>query len=470
MFKHKNFIVSLLVLVFVISACTSATEVPTIAPTVPSTAVPVDAEPLEIRVSIAFTDKRLDWTNERAAEFNALYPEYNVVIDPVGSYNEVFQAAMLGAEQGNPPAIIQFYEAATQEARDAVLPNGEPFIKSVTDALGGKTELNGVKVVLEDVVDAPRNYYALNGALQSVPWNTSTTIMFTNMSILAAAGVSKVPETWAEVEIACAAIMVLDDAPDGCIAWPNHSWLVEQTMAQQGELFVNEDNGRSARATEVYLASDGVIGYVQWWKDLYDAGYYLYTGKVRDWGGTTNLFNAQQVAMLLTSSSMATSLTDAGKEAGYEVKASFMPYNQDIPRKGNLIGGATLYLLNGLEPDVETGALMFMNWFQTPENSASWHKLTGYIPITQSAVDLLESEGWFATNPNYKVATLQLDDSEATPASLGPLVGNFMVIRDIFTAATEKIMVEDVDVVETMNTANEEANSALADYNLIYSE
>jgi len=479
MYKRKFFILvaSLLVLAFAVQACATPAEAPAAeepAAEEPAAEEPaaeeVAAAPVEIRVSIAFTDKRLDWTVERADEFNALYPQYNVVIDPVGSYNEVFQAAMLGAEQGNPPAIIQFYEAATQEARDAVLPNGDPFIKSVSDAIGGQAEINGVKVVLDDVVSAPRNYYSLEGSLQSVPWNTSTTIMFTNMSILEAAGVTEIPETWEEVEVACEAIMALDDAPDGCIAWPNHSWMVEQTMAQQGELFVNEDNGRSDRATEVYLNSDGIIGYVEWWKGLYDDGYYLYTGVVRDWGGTVHLFDAQQVAMLVTSSSFATSLTDAGNETGYEVVASFMPYNQDIPRKGNLIGGATLYMLNGLDPEVEMGALMFMNWFQIPENSASWHQLTGYIPITQPAVDLLESEGWFEANPNHQVASLQLDDSEATPASLGPLVGNFMAIRDVFTAATEKIMVEDVDITETMNEANEDANALLADYNLIYSE
>ncbi len=491
MFNRKRFIfiVSILMLALVVQACgsTPATEAPAAAPTEAPAAEPTEApaeepteapaeepaaseESVEFRVLIAFTDKRLDYTREQAAKFMELYPQYNVVVEGLGSYNEVFEAAMLSVEQGNAPGVIQFYEAATQEARDAVTADGEPLIKSVTDALGGKTEINGVKVVLDDIVDAPRNYYSLDGKMQSVPWNTSSTIMFSNMSIFEAAGVEKVPETWAEVDAACEAIMALDDAPDGCIAWPNHSWLVEQTLAQQGELFVNEDNGRSARATEVFMAGDGVTSYVQWWKDIYDKGYYLYTGKQRDWGGTTDLFNAQQVAMLLTSSSLATSVTDTGKEAGYEVEASFMPYSQDVPRHGNIIGGATLYLINNLSPEAETGALMFMNYFQNPESAAGWHKLTGYIPITQPAVDLLESEGWFEENPNYMVATNQLADSEPTPASLGPLVGNFMAIRDVFTAAVEKILVEDADVAETMKTANEEANALLADYNLLYGE
>ncbi|MBT7599963.1 MAG: extracellular solute-binding protein [Anaerolineae bacterium] len=327
--KRKFFILvaSLLVLAFAVQACATPAEAPAAEepaaeepvaeePAAEEPAVEESAEPIEIRVLIAFTDKRLDFTREQATAFNEQFPQYNVVIEGLGSYNEVFEAAILSVEQGNPPSVIQFYEAATQEARDAVTANGNPLIKSVTDALGGQTEVNGVKVVLEDVVDAPKNYYSLDGKMESVPWNTSTTIMFTNMSIVEAAGVTDVPETWEEVDAACESIMALDDAPDGCIAWPNHSWLIEQTMAQQGALFANQDNGRDGRATEVYLSSEGATNYIQWWKDSYDKGYYLYTGVQRDWGGTTDLFNAQQVAMLLTSSSLATSVTDAGNEAG----------------------------------------------------------------------------------------------------------------------------------------------------------
>ena len=84
-----------------------------------------------------------------------------------------------------------------------------------------------------------------------MPWNTSSTLLYANNTYLDAAGVAEVPETWAEVEAACEAIMALDDAPTGCITWPNHGWFFEQSIAQQGGLLANNDNGRSARADEV---------------------------------------------------------------------------------------------------------------------------------------------------------------------------------------------------------------------------
>ncbi|MDH5520633.1 MAG: extracellular solute-binding protein, partial [Acidimicrobiia bacterium] len=153
-----------------------------------------------------------------------------------------------------------------------------------------------------------------------------------------------------------------------------------------------------------------------------------------------------------------------------EVKSSFMPYNQDIAYEGNLIGGATLWLANGLSETEEDGALAFLNFFSNPENAAAWHQLTGYIPITNSAVALLEEEGWYNESPNSAVASDQLDAAADTPAATGALVGNFVAIRDVVTAAIEDVLVNDVDVAERMASAQAEAQQQLDDYNELFGE
>lgn len=420
-------------------------------------------DPVEIRMWIGFTDYRLDWTKERAAEFNEMYPDYEVIIEGFESYNIAFTETALAAEQGNPPAITHFFEAATQEALDAVGPDGEPLFKSVSEAIGDRTEINGVPVILDDVVSAAADYYTVDGEFYSMPWNTSSTIMFSNMEMLEAAGVEAIPETWDELEAACEKIMAMEDGPDNCITWPNHSWWFEQTMAQQGALLANNNNGRDGRATEVFFNSPEAIDYVQWWKDMNDMGYYVYTGVVRDWGGTQNAFESQQVAFLQFSSSDAT-LIPANVEENFTAVVSRMPYNAEAGYHGNIIGGATLWLNNGLDEETETGALMFLNWFSNPENAAAWHQLTGYIPITNTAYENLMEEGWFEENPNAAVANMQLDLIPTT----GALIGNFVAIRDVFTDAMEEVLINDTDVEATMLEANEEANALLEEYNLLY--
>jgi sn-glycerol 3-phosphate transport system substrate-binding protein len=177
------------------------------------------------------------------------------------------------------------------------------------------------------------------------------------------------------------------------------------------------------------------------------------------------------VAFLLTSSSDTTDITDSGQAAGFDVVASFMPYNQDVGRSGNVIGGATLWLVDGLDQATEDGALMFMNWFNNPENAAEWHKITGYIPITNGAIALLEEEGWYEQNPNSKVASDQLAESETTPATLGVLAGNFVAIRDVVTSTAEQLLVTpEQSVDEALDAANQQANRLLDDYNALQAE
>lgn len=419
----------------------------------------------EVRVWVGFTDYRLDWTQERAAEFNEMYPDYNVIVEGYESYNQAFDATVLAAEQGTPPAITHFFEAATQEARDAVSPDGEPLFKSVQSATADREDINGVPVVLGDVVSAAADYYTLDGEFSSMPWNTSTTVMFSNSSILEAAGIEAPPETWAELDAACETIAALDDGPEYCVTWPNHSWFFEQTMAQLGSDLANNGNGRDGRATEVFLNSEGSLAYANWWSGLNDAGHYVYTGVQRDWGGTQNAFESEQVAFLVFSSSDATAIP-ANTADNFATVVSRMPYNAEVGYNGNIIGGATLWLNNGLDEATETGALMFMNWFANPENAGAWHQLTGYIPITNTAFESLQNDGWFEENPNAAVANIQLDLVPTT----GPLIGNFVAIRDVYTAAMEEILLSDASVEDILAEANDEANLLLEEYNLLYTE
>lgn len=427
-------------------------------------------EPITIDMWIAFNDDaRLNYTIDRAAEFNEKHPEYEVVVTPFDSYNTVFEQTALAMDSGDQPEVIHFFEAATQEALDAIDSNGDPIFTSVTSAVDGRTEILGEPVVLDDVASAAAKYYTIDGELFSMPWNTSSTTMFSNMDILNAAGITEPPTTWEGVEAACAAIAALDDAPsEGCISWPNHGWFFEQALGQAGVDLVNNGNGRDARATEITLNSDAAIDYIQWWSDLEDAGDYVYTGTQRDWGGTSAAFNAENIAMLIFSSSDTTVLTDQGTEAGFDVKTSFMPYNQDRDYVGNLIGGATLWMTNGLSTPAQDGALAFMNFFSNPENAALWHQTTGYIPITNEARALLESQGWYDESPNSAVASDQLDAAADTNASTGALLGNFVAIRDVVTIAIEDILVNNADVAERMASAQDEAQTLLDDYNELF--
>lgn len=420
-------------------------------------------DPIEIPVWIAFTDARLDWATEKAAAFNEMFPQYNVTVQGYANYEELFAATALASEQGSLPAIVQYFEVATQDARDS------GYFKPIAEALGDRTEVNGIQVNMDDFIQPVTAYYTLDGAFTSMPWNTSSAIMFSNMNILGEAGVDAPPATWDEIEAACDAVMALETAPEYCFTFPNHAWFFEQWVAQQGGTLANNDNGRADRATEVTLNTDASVALLTWLDDMAAKGYLYYSGAQggNSWATVDQSFLHGQTAMAMYSSSDTAIYTQTGEDNGFEVVASFLPYNDDTGWTGNLIGGASLWLTNGLSPEVEEGALTFLLWFTNTENAAEWHQITGYMPIRQSSVELLESEGWFEENPNFSVAADQIAQSTVTPATSGALMGSFPAIRSIITQAVDTVLLTDEAPADVLTASQEEASTVLEEYNLL---
>ena len=428
------------------------------------------ADENRIDVWIGFTDYRLDWAKERAAEFVEKHPEYTVNVEGYDSYEVLFDALTAASQQGDPPTIVQNFEAATQESRDAVNADGERLFVPLEEAIDGRDEILGEPVVLDDIVDAARGYYTIEGEFSSMPWNTSTPVFYANSTYMEDAGIEEPPATWEDLNAACEKVMELDDGPKHCISWPNHAWFPEQVLAEQGGLLADQNNGRDGRAENVDLTSPEWLAFIDYWKQLSDDGYYYYSGVQEDWDGPKNAFGGQEVAFLLTSSGDATAVVGEAADTGFDVEVSRYPFFADAPYAGNIIGGATLWLVDGLPETTQDGALAFMQFLNNPENAADWHKTTGYIPITNSAVELLEDEGWYDENPYQKVATDQLALSDGSPAASGVLLGSFVAIRAEVTQAVEDILTTGADPAERFAQAQENAQALLDEYNLLYTE
>lgn len=448
-------------------------------------AVAAQDDVVEFEVWVAFTDHRLEWARQTVNAFMEEFPQYSISIQEYSDYEPLLDAYTLAVENGNQPAVTQLFEVATQFALDS------NWFKPVNQIIDGRDEINGLPVDFEDFVSVISGYYTVDGEWASVPWNTSTPILYANTTMMAEAGVDAIPTTWQEVEAACAAFDGMVEAGDiaGCISWPNHGWFYEQWLAQQNALLANNGNGREGRATELDLTSDASVNIVQWHQDMYDAGYLVYSGVQRDWDGTVQAFSAQQVPFIMTSSASAGGITNSAAENGFDVVTSQMVYDAEVGWTGNIIGGATMWVSDGLSPEVEDGAMTFLLYFSNTENSASWHITSGYVPVRTSSIELLnnvpaennlawdfennvrttlEVTNWYAENPNFLVASNQLGNSEVTLATQGAIFGTFVETRNIITQAIEDAMLLGGDVAAILADAEEEANILLEEYNLLY--
>ena len=404
----------------------------------------------------AFSDApRSGWINDRIDEFNVQLEEqgldYVVVGERKGSYRETLQAAVLAARQGDPPALVQLFEVGSQLAVDSGIfkPIGE---------VGGIDE----SAYIEPVI----NYYTIQGEVNSIPFNSSSPILYANQQLMEQAGLDAedLPATFGEVLDACQAI---DDAglDANCITFPLHGWFFEQWMSEQNALLANNGNGRDARATEMLLDSEAGLRIGQFMADLAEQRWYSYTGTFEDWSGSEAIFGNQEAVFFITSTADAGNITRAAAEVGFDVRTGLLPIPDGVERNGVVIGGASVWLTDGHpQQDLEV-ARDFVLYMTNAENMATWHKLTGYYPVVNEAVDILEAEGWFEAEPNFAVAFEQLLETNANQASAGALLGIFAEVRTIVEEALQRIYNGSATVEDAMRQANEEANARLAEYN-----
>ncbi len=402
----------------------------------------------------AFSDEpRSNWIQDRIAEYNqtleAAGSPYRVTGERKGSYTETLQAAVLAARQGNPPHLAQLFEVGSQLAVDSGI--FEPI-----GNLGGINEESYIKPVI--------NYYTINGAVNSIPFNSSSPVLYANKQLMAKTGITKLPETFSEVIDACETIAA-SGVDTSCITFPLHGWLFEQWMANQGALLGNHDNGRSGRVTETYANSSAAMAIGEFLSEIGTKGYYQYTGKQGDWGGSDAIFYNQNVVFHITSTSDAAIIPkNAKEEHGFDVVIGKLPIADGIVRNGVVIGGASVWVLKDHPTAEKEIARDFILYMTNAENMISWHKLTGYYPVRTESVSILESQGWFKENPNLAVAFDQLLETVPNAATAGALMGSFLDTRSIIQTAMEKI-ITGTSARDALNEAKELADAKVAEYN-----
>lgn len=405
-------------------------------------------------------------------EFQMMNP--NVVINAYSTnadsdYDEVFNSAMANADLGNAPNIVQVEDGLTQQAIDY------GYFIPISD-IATDEQL----ATLDDVFPSMMEYFLDGDTVWAMPWNISNPVLYYNKDMFTAAGLDpeNPPRTFAEIDVACDAIMSAIPELRACVNWAMTSWYVEQWLAMSNEIFVNNDNGRSARATEALFTSQTVLDIVTWWDSLDGKGYFTYSGRLNDMNGEGATFltgcagkemRGGCTAMTINSTAGITLIQGYSRTLGFQLGIGRLPAPSESATNGVTIGGGSVFVSVDQTDAEMQAAVDFIFFLTNAENAAKWHQGTGYLPIRQSSFDLSIDSGFYNENPFFRIAIDQLAETTPNPASAGAVLGpNTAVKRQLLTSIQELINGEfdsPETILEKLTSANERANAEMADYN-----
>jgi sn-glycerol 3-phosphate transport system substrate-binding protein len=385
-----------------------------------------------------------------ATDFNAMQDTYEVVAVYQGNYTETMTAAIAAFRAGQQPHIVQVFEVGTATMMSAA-ENGAvyPVHQLMEDTGTAFDEANYIPAVI--------SYYSdTDGNLLSLPFNSSTPVLWYNRTLFEENGL-EVPTTWDEViEVS----RVLKDAgvasPFG-MGW--QSWTQIETFSAWHDLQIGTlENGFGGLETELTINNPGVVNHIQRLADMADEGLFTYGGRR---GDSAPMFVNGDTAMWINSSAYYGDFVRDITE--FEFGIAPLPLDTDLrdAPQNSIIGGATLWVLQGGETEEYQGVAEFLAFLSSAEQQADWAGSTGYVPITTESYELMTNQGFFEENPGTDTAIIQLSLNEPTANSRGLRFGNFVQIRDIINEELESVWSGQATAEEALNAAVERGNAEL---------
>lgn len=386
-------------------------------------------------------------------EFNALHDKVHVNAAFQGSYDESTAKYLTALRSGDLPDIVQVVDWETQRVIDS---GSVVRAQDCIDAEGYDLSDHLPRVVA---------YWSIGGKLWSYPFTAAAAVLYYNARAFEKAGLDPAlpPATFEDTREMSQQIVDSGAARHG-IALEMHAWYIENWLAKAGQPIVDNDNGRSARATAAVFDSDAGREAFTWIDSMVSDGLAVNVGRNPSGADSLLAIGSGDAAMALGSSAAMRSVfgvLESGEFPDVRVAAAPMPGASG----GVVVGGASLFIVGKSSPVEQEAARIFAQWLNQPDRQAEWHTGSGYIPIRRSAAEMPAIQEFWAANPQFKVAYDQLAGTDVTVATSGAVIGPFIEVRRAIVEAMESMLLRGTDPATALRNAQEAATRAIASYN-----
>ena len=384
------------------------------------------------------------------SDFNSMQSKYKVVATYKGNYSDTMMAGIAAFRAKQHPHILQVFEVGT-----ATMMAAKGAIKPVYEVMAESGQPWSSDAYLSTVA----GYYTTSdGKMLSMPFNSSTPVLYYNVTAFEKAGLDpdKPPKTWSEVAEYAKKLTAAGYPGGFSTAWI--SWIhLENFSAWHNVPFGTKANGFEGTDTEFSFNSPLHVKHVQRLADWQSDKTFVYGGR-RNKGNA--LFSAEEVAMYTESSA---GYAGFKKSCKFPFRTSMLPYWSEASGapQNTIIGGASLWVLSGHSPQEYEGVATFFNYISTPAVQADWHQFTGYLPITTDAYYLTKGQGVYEEKPGMETALKQMTLNKPTQNSRGLRFGNFVQMRAIMYDTLEAIFAGDKTAQQGLDEAVGKGNKLL---------
>ncbi|MDK2965627.1 ABC transporter substrate-binding protein [Lacrimispora sp.] len=305
-------------------------------------------------------------------------------------------------------------------------------------------------------------YYTVNKTLYSMPFNSSTPILYYNKDMFKKAGITEVPDSLPGIERIGDDLLNKGGAGE-VISLGIYGWFFEQFTCKQQANYADNGNGRDGAATAVDFDKNGAgVKTLTAWKELSDKGYAPNVGRGGD-AGLADFSSGKSAMTLGSTASLKQILNDVNGK--FEVGTAYFPKVSDDDKGGVSIGGGSLWALNNNDAAKQKAVWEFVKFLVSPESQAYWNSQTGYFPITTAAHEEPVFKDNIAKYPQFQTAIDQLHDS--SPQSAGALLSVFPEARQTVETEIENMINNNGSPEDAISKMAERINKSIADYNLL---
>ncbi|MFK7891714.1 MAG: sn-glycerol-3-phosphate ABC transporter substrate-binding protein UgpB [Granulosicoccus sp.] len=404
----------------------------------------------EVQFWHAFTGRLGDLVAEQVATFNDSQSDYAIVATHKGNYSETLNAGIAAFRASEQPHLLMVFEVGT-----ATMMGAKGAIKPVYEVMAdAEADFDP-----DAYIGSVKGYYTTTeGEMLSLPFNSSTPVLWVNKDALEAAGVD--PEvdlsTWQKVGEVLDKVKESGSTCPMTTAW--QSWIhLENLSAYHNTPFASKDNGFAGVDTELQFNAPLQVKHIQTLGDWAEDGKFIYAGR-RNEGGAN--FRAGECALFTESSAGYAGISS---EAQFEFAVRPLPYWEGVEGapQNTIIGGASLWVMQGHTDDEYKGVAAFLNFLSSVDIQAKWHQDTGYLPITVAAGNKTKADGFYDENPGTDIAVIQMTAKTPTANSKGLRLGSFDQIRGIIDEELEAVWAGDKTAQAALDSAAERGDRLL---------